>query len=151
MPTTSSPRSSKWWAEVGPREVNNVYVVSCPGAVARRIVAAKHAYLFANANGNLSDIGHEVVRDALRVLADQPARVGAHGIEVAQQGDAPSTGVRGREVLEDPLDHQLRVAVRVGRPGRRILAYRHRRCVSIDGGGRGEHQHPDPGLGHRPA
>src|SRR5256885_8917426 len=129
------------------------YAVFClkKKTVARRIIVTKHANFLANADGNLSDIGHEVVRDALRDLADQAARVGAYGIEVAQQGDAPGTAVRGLEVLEHPLDHQFRVAVRVGRPERRVLAYRHRRCVSIDCGGRGEHQHPDPGLGHRPA
>ena len=38
---------------------------------------------------HLRDVRHEVVGDALRVLAHCPRGVGAHGVEVAEQEAAP--------------------------------------------------------------
>src|SRR5258708_4759779 len=77
---------------VAARQIDDMDVVANAGAVARRIIAAENAHAVANAHGNLSDIGHQIVWDTLRIFADQPARVCAYGIEVSQQGNAPSAG-----------------------------------------------------------
>src|SRR6266852_9117383 len=44
--------------EMATREIDHMNVVTYPGTVARRIVAAEYAYLVANTRRNLSDIGH---------------------------------------------------------------------------------------------
>src|SRR5439155_7644912 len=56
-------------------EIDHVDVVAYAGAVARRVVAAEHPKSVAKAHGDLGDIGHDVVRNTLRVLTDQSARV----------------------------------------------------------------------------
>ena len=126
-------------------------VVSYPGTVARRVVAAEHGNFFANANGNLSDIRHEVVGDALRVLADQSAWVRARGVEVSQQSDAPSGRIGSHEVPQDPLDHQFRMAVGVGGSEWRVFTNRHGRGAAVHRSRGGEHEHPDSRLRHRAA
>src|SRR5262249_56494884 len=71
--------------QVSARQVDDVDVVADPGAVPGGIVASEYPHPVANAHGDLSDIRHEVVGNALRVLPYQPARVGSDRIEVAQQ------------------------------------------------------------------
>ena len=43
----------------------------------------------------LLDVGHEVVGDAVGVLADAAAGVRAHGVEVAQRHHVPGLGAVG--------------------------------------------------------
>src|SRR5882762_6348336 len=59
--------------EMATREIDHMNVVTYPGTVARRIVTAEYAYFVANARGNLSDVGHEIVRNPLRIFTDQSA------------------------------------------------------------------------------
>src|SRR5437660_11454647 len=102
------------------REIHHMNVVTYPGPIARRIVAAEYAYLVANARGNLSEIGHQIVRNTLRIFTDQSAQVSTGGVEVPQHGHAPG-GIGGREIPQNLLDHQLRVAVGVGGSERRVF------------------------------
>ena len=117
-------------------------VVAHAGAVGRVVVVAKDVHGVALADGGLRDVGHEVVGDALGVLAHEARGVRADGVEVAQQHDVPLR-VGGVEVGEDLLDHPLGPAVGVGRGllGA-LLGERQRVRVAVDGGGAGE----DDGL-----
>jgi len=91
-----------------------VDVVAHACAVRRRIITAENAEPLPAAHGHLADVGHQVVGIPAGILADEPAGMGADGIEVAQQGDLPS-GVGGVEILEDLLDHEFGSAVGIGR------------------------------------
>ncbi len=133
------------------REIDHMNVVAYPGTVARRIVATEYAQLLANAGGNLRDIRHQVVRNALRVFADQAARVSTRRIEVPQQGNAPNRGIASGEIPQDPLNHQFRMAVGVGGSEGRVFANRDRGRIAIDRRRRGKHQHSDSRLRHRAA
>ena len=69
--------------------------------------------LFQLAHSHLGDVGHEVVGDAVGVLADEAGLVGADGVEVAQQSHIQG-GVRLADIGEDALGHGLGGAVGVG-------------------------------------
>ena len=115
-------------------------VVAYAGAVRGGIVVAEHMHLFQRAHGHLGDVGHEVIGDAVGVLADQAALVGADGVEVAQQRHV-HLGVGLAAVGEHHLVHQLAGAVGVGGAAHTaVLIDGHLLRVAIDGGGGGEHQ-----------
>ena len=94
-------------------EVDHVDVVTHAGAVGGGVVVAKDLYGLELAHGHLRHVGHEVVGDALGILADESRRVRADGVEVAEQHDVP-LGVGRVEVGEDLLYHPLGPAVGVG-------------------------------------
>ena len=77
-------------------QVHHVDVVAHAGAVGRGVVVAKHGQLGQLAYGHLRDVGQQVVGNAVRVFADQAAFMGAHGVEVAQDGDAPARVCSGQ-------------------------------------------------------
>ncbi len=54
----------------------------------------------------MNRIREEVIGQAVGVLADTPAGVSPHRIEVAQQDDIPSR-VGKVEILQNLLDHEL--------------------------------------------
>ena len=56
-------------------------VVAQRGSVGGGVVAAEDAQLLAPTDGDLRDEWHEVVGDALRVLADGPGLVRATGLK----------------------------------------------------------------------
>ena len=93
--------------------------------------------LVAAADGDLGDVGGEVIGYALRILADAAALVRAHGVEVAQQYHGP-VGVGGGHVHQNLLVHELGPAVGAGAPARELLGYRHGLGAAVDGGGGGE-------------
>ena len=95
------------------------------------------------ADGNLRDIGHEVVGDAGRIFADETARMSADRVEIAQEGDRPvRVGFGG--VAQDLLAHILRPAIGVGaHTGVRILPQGHFVITGIDCGRRGENNVAD--------
>src|SRR5690606_23698659 len=71
-------------------EVHDMDVVAHARAVVRGIVAAEDRQRLATADGDLRYEGHQVVGNAPRILADQPARMRPGGIEVAQDADRPA-------------------------------------------------------------
>eukprot|EP00406_Dinophysis_acuminata_P049574 CAMPEP_0179301132 /NCGR_PEP_ID=MMETSP0797-20121207/47397_1 /TAXON_ID=47934 /ORGANISM="Dinophysis acuminata, Strain DAEP01" /LENGTH=367 /DNA_ID=CAMNT_0021010633 /DNA_START=358 /DNA_END=1461 /DNA_ORIENTATION=+ len=99
-------------ADVAVGEVLDVDVVAHARAVRRVPVVPEDADALALADGDLLHVGHEVVRDAPRALADLPGGVGPDRVEVAEERHA-ELRVGRRRVHEDPLDHVLRPAVRV--------------------------------------
>ena len=129
-------------------EVDDVDVVAHAGAVGGRVIVAVDREALELAGGHLGDIGEEVIRDAVRVLADEAALVGADGVEVAQQRDAPVL-VRHPEVAEDVLDHQLGRAVGVGGREGEVLPDRDRFGRAVNSGGGAEDQVLDPVFLHQ--
>ena len=118
------------------RQVHHVDVVAHARAVGGGVVAAEHADEGAPPYGHLGHVGEQVVRDALRVLADAAGRVSVDGVEVAQQHDAPFA-VADVEVGEDPLDHRLGGAVGVrGGAARQHLGVGDGRILPVRAGAR---------------
>ena len=135
--------------DVALREVNDVDIVAHARSVGGGIVVPEHADLRQLADRHFGDVRGEVVGDALRILADQPARVRAHGVEVAQQGDRPA-GVGDIQVAQDLFLHIFGGAVRVGRAARAaVFVQRELFGRAVDGRGRGEDELFDAELLHR--
>ena len=59
-------------------------VVPDAGAVRSLIVISENPEMVKLPDRNLGDVGHQVVRDAVRVLADEAALAGAYRVEVAE-------------------------------------------------------------------
>ena len=119
-------------------QIDNVDVVAHAGSVGRVIVVTEHLNLLELAECNLGDVGGQVCRNALRILADQAGLVGADRVEVAQDDDGP--GVVGDvHVAQDLLLEELGRAVRVrGAADLALLSQRQLLGRAIDGGGRRE-------------
>ena len=65
------------------RQVNHMDVIAYARTVVCIVVIAEYTELLQFADGNLCNVWHQVVRDALRVLADQSALVCADRVEVS--------------------------------------------------------------------
>ena len=102
------------------RQIDHMDVVSYAGSVRSVIVVSEYVELFQLAHGNLGDVGHQVVGDAVGILTDHAALVSADGIEVTQKHHVPFR-VRLLDVGEDLLQHGLGPAVRVGALSLRAL------------------------------
>ena len=131
-------------AHMAAGKVHHVDVVAHAGAVGRGVVVTEHVDVVELAHGDLGHVGHQVVRDALGVLADEARLVGADGVEVTEQHDVPA--LVGRvEVGEHLLVHGLGATVGVrGGLELGVLAHGHLVGLAVDGGRRGEHDvvHP---------
>ena len=68
---------------VSPGQVYYVDIISDAGSVGGVVVVAEYVKLFQLAYGNLGDVGHQVIGDAVGVLADGSALMGTDGIEIA--------------------------------------------------------------------
>ena len=113
-------------------------IVAHARAIRGRIVVAADVEALELADGDLSDIGHEVAGDSVGILADAPALVRADGIEVAKDGHAP-LAVGYAQILKYLLDEILRRAVGVrGAAGRHILSERRGVLAAVNSGGRAE-------------
>ena len=118
------------------RQVDHVDIVTHARAIRRGIVIAEHADRSELADGDLRHIGHQVVGDALRVLADKAALVRADGVEVAQQHDVPLV-VAHVKVGKHLLEHSFRLPIGVrGGMLRAILGDGHELGLAIDRGAR---------------
>ena len=115
-------------------------VIAHAGAVGGGIVVAEDVHLFQLAHGHLGDVGHQVVGDAVGVLADQAGLVGTDGVEVAQQGHVQG-GVSLADIGQDALGKGLGGAVGVGGGTHgEVLGDGHAGGVAVDGGGGAEHE-----------
>ena len=127
-------------AHMAPSQIHNVDVVTHTGAVRGGVVVAKDVHLFQLAHSHLGNVGHQVVGDAVGVLADQAALVGTDGVEVAQQRHIQA-GVSLADVLQNALGEGLGGAVGVGGSTHgEVLGDGHAGGVAIDGCGRAEHE-----------
>src|SRR5690606_36734068 len=89
-------------ADVGVGQVHDVQVVAHAGAVDGGVVIAEDLQALTSANGDLGDVGHQVVGGALLFFADAAAGMGADRVEVAQQ-DGAELGLRGAPVFDQLL------------------------------------------------
>src|SRR6266568_3324192 len=121
------------------RDVHDVDVVTDRRPVAGVVVAAEYLQFLQLARGDQDHVGDDVARHAARALADQPARVPAGRIEVAQGYDA-EIGVGSAGRLEHLLADELRAGVRVDRGGRVVLGDRPAVLVAVDRAGGRENQ-----------
>lgn len=128
-------------------QIHHVDIVAHAGAIAGGVVVAVDAQFFQLAHCHLGNERHQVVGDAVRVLTDLAAFVGAGGIEVAQDGDAP-VRLGTVQVAQHVFDVQLARAVGVGGAEREVFANRHAGRVAVDGGRRAEHDAGDVGALH---
>ena len=113
-------------------KIDHVDVVAHAGAVLRRVIVAENAEALELSDRDLRDIRDEIVRDAVRVLADHAALMRADRVEVAQNNRV-EIRICVRVVEQDALDHQLRRAVGIRRRKREILADRNGRRVAVHG------------------
>ena len=121
-------------------QVHNVDVVTHTGAVRGGVVVAKDVHLFQLAHSHLGNVGHQVIGDAVGVLADQAALVGTDGVEIAQQGHV-QLRVCMADILQDALGKGLGGAVGVGGSTHgEVLGDGHTGGVAVDGSGGAEHE-----------
>ena len=120
------------------REVHHVDVVPDAGAVRRLIVIPENPEVVKLPDRDLGDVWHQVVRDAVRVLADKPALMRANRVEVAEHAQRPAV-IRPVEVLANLLDVDLGLPVGAGGPLYWLLfSNRDFPCRKVDGGARAE-------------
>ena len=63
------------------RQINHVEVIPLAGAVRRGIVAAENRQFLQLSRRNPSDVGHQVVGDAVGVVPQQAGFVGPNGVK----------------------------------------------------------------------
>ena len=121
-------------------KIHHMDVVPDTGAVRGVVVVAEYGQLFPAAHCHLGDKGHQVVGDASGILADASALMGADGVEIPQQADAPVLVGKG-DAGKDLLGHVLRPAVGVGAAaGTAVFPQGHPVVRGIDRRGGGEDQ-----------
>ena len=94
-------------------QVDDMHIIAHAGAVGGIVIVAEHRQFGQPARGDATDEGHQIIGDAVRILADQRAVVRTDRVEISQHADAPA-GIGGGDVAQHLLDHQLGPAVRVG-------------------------------------
>lgn len=108
-------------------------VIAHTGAVRSGVVHAEDCEILAAADGDLGDVGHEVVGNARGVLAYATGGVGAARIEVTQDEDVP-LWVGLVQVAQELLDEELGAAIRVGGADLDVLGDGHFLDQAVDGG-----------------
>ena len=68
-------------------QIHHVKVVPDTGPIRRIVVIAPDIQPFAPPDGYLGHERNEIVGDAFRIFPDQPALVGADGVEITQEAD----------------------------------------------------------------
>ena len=99
----------------------------------------------------MRDKGHEVVGNAIGVLAHGAANVRAHGVEVAQDGHLPQVrilGVCGLQVAQYVFAHKFGAGVGAGHLQAAVFFNWHGVGVAIHGGRRAKHNAPHIGPVH---
>jgi hypothetical protein len=82
------------------REIRDVNIVADRGAVFGGVVVAEYSEVGAPADGDLGQVGEEIVGDSEGVFAEGAAWVGSCRVKVAERGGFPG-GVCGDKVLDD--------------------------------------------------
>ena len=93
-------------------KINHVDIVTDTGSVRSIIVVAIYVKLLQLADSNLCDVRHQVIRNAVRVLAHRSGLMRTDRIEVAKQNHIPLR-ICKLNVCQNLLQHGLRPAVRV--------------------------------------
>ncbi len=120
---------------MGLHQVADMDEIADAGSVRCRVIGAEHVDLGALSGGGF-DRDLQEVGGARRGEADTRQRIGAGDIEITQHHIAHA--VRGGDVMQHDLGHQLRHAVGRQRPRRRILGDRRAIRIAVDGRGGGK-------------
>ncbi|AEM40253.1 hypothetical protein KVU_0414 [Ketogulonicigenium vulgare WSH-001] len=123
---------------MGVGQIDDMDVIAHASAIGRVIIIAKHRQLFTAARGHLCQERHQIVRNADRVLANRATRVGADGVEIAQEDrSAPRRRLGpGRQQL---FGREFGLAVDIGRGQRVVFGHRQELRLAINRGRGGEH------------
>ena len=113
-------------------QVHDMDVVADAGAIRGIVVITKYAKEGALTVGDLGDVRHEVVGDAVGALTNKSAGVGTYRVEVAQADELPLVA-RVSNIRENFLDVELASAVRIGGASRVVFIQRQVLWISVDG------------------
>src|SRR4029453_6373336 len=125
-------------------QVADVNVVPEAGAIGGRVILTEYFErrpAVRGANGQRNQMDLRIV-----VFANLSARVGTRGVEVAQRD--PLQSERALEMWQRPLDREFRFTVRVGGMLLERLDDWHRRRLTVNRAGRGEHESANAGRSH---
>ncbi len=113
-------------------EIHDMDVVTDAGTIRCVIVVAEDIDLRKLSNGHLCHVWQQIVRDALRILADETRLVGTDRVKVTKQDDVP-LWICGMNICENLLLHPLGPAIRI-RAGtlRAVLCNWNFRRIAID-------------------
>ena len=129
-----------------PGQIHHVDIVPYACAVRRVVVVAENTQLRQLAHRHLSHIRHQIVRNALGILADFSARMRADGVEVPKQNHAP-LGIGSPNIGQNLLQHPFGPSVGIGTHalGARLGDW-HKRRIAVHRGRGAENDflHPVP-------
>lgn len=129
-------------------EIDDMDVIANASAIVSSIIHAEDGKIFAPADSDLSDVGHEIVGDACGVLTDTTRGVSATWIEIAENHNVPFW-IGFVQVSEKFLNEQLGAAVRIGGTDFDLLSDGHLLDQAVDGSGGGEDKVFTPILGEQ--
>ena len=129
-------------------QIYDMDVVAHAGAVGGVVVVAENAEFLAQSDRGLRNVGHQIVRDSVGVLAYAAARMRTDGVKVAQQHHVPF-GVGLLHVAQDFFEHGLCFAVGIGAFALGAgLGDRNHGGVAVNGRGTRENDVLDAVLAH---
>ena len=123
-------------------------IISDARAVRCRIIVAEHADFLQLPACDLRHVGHQIVGDPLRILADPSRRMRSHRVEITQQRNIPRV-VRAVKIFQNALLHELGRPIGVGRRKTAFLVQGKTLRLAVHRRGRGEHKIPDVEFRHR--
>ena len=128
-------------------KINNVNVITHTRTVGSIVIVSENREALKLTAGNLGNIRKKIVRNSLRIFADQAALMRTDRIEITQYGYAPLR-IGNADICENTLDNQFRFSVRVCSGKREILTDRHTFGLAVYGCRRAEHNQLDIVLCH---
>ena len=121
-------------AQMALGQINDVDVIAYAGSIRGIVVVTEDGQLFASADGDLRDVRHQVVRNAVRVFTDQAGFVRADGVKVAEQHNGKRR-ICLAGGFQNFLDHELRPAVGIGAAAGLRCFVQRSRLVAVDRSG----------------
>ena len=124
---------------VAERQIDNVDIVAHAGAIGSGVVVAEYGEFGQFAGSHLANVGQQIIRNTVGLLADAAAGVCADGVEITQQNHTPLR-VGRVEVGHHALHHLFGCAIGIGGfADGGAFGNRHGVRVTVHGGGGAEH------------
>ena len=113
-------------------QIDNVDVVTNSSSIVCLVVVSEHLNMVPSSDGNLRNVGDQIVRNSSRVLSDSSTRMRADRIEVAQERNVPRA-VRDVQIAKNLLDNILRAPVWIRRTSCRLILRNRDSCrITVD-------------------
>ena len=93
-------------------QVYDMDIVTHTCSVRCIVIVTENAQTFQFTHSYLCNVGNQVVRDTLRILADEAALMSTNGVEIAEKQDVPLR-ICGMKIGQNLLQHALGTAVGV--------------------------------------